>query len=377
MTRLVPYSAVEPEAWPAKFRRLLDLSHAPTCPLEKPSVAAGWRDTTFKLHTWNVGFFVGWLRWTGRFQGDWDLHQYATPDVVGAYVEDMRGFNLSTRTIATRVDGVRAALSALSPDIQTGWLMRGINELRKEPSDRRRTGERSQHTAQLVELGMELMNGACRSGSNQSDARKALQYRDGLMIVFLALAVPRLSPLQVMVVGQHLVPHDGVFKIQWSAQEMKEGKPYEADLDTELSELFQRYFDEFHPTLLAQAGSEPATAAVWVSCQGGQLSRGGITHAIKKRTKHEFGELVFPHAFRHSAATSLALERPDLICLATPLLQHQAESSRELYVWADKIDASRKFGDVLDRSRFGRRRRPSRNAGSSSRQPAPKKGRGR
>lgn len=359
MNKPMPYSAIPPCAWPPQLRRLIDLRHAPIKPLEKMSVAAGWRDTTYNYYLSNVGFFVGWLQWTDRFQDTWDLHQYATPDVIGAYVEDLRVFTLSSRTIANRVDGVRAALAALSSGYPTAWLMRGINELRKELSDRRRTGERSQHTSELVSLGMELMNQAGRPGSNQRDVTKAILYRDGLMIVFLALAVPRLSPLQVMQLGQHLVPHDGSFKIQWTPQEMKEGKAYEALLPLELAKLFQRYIDEFRSVLLALARGGPAKAvpAVWVSCVGRQLSRGGIKHAIKKHTKLRFGESVFPHAFRHSAATSLALDRPDLIRVATPLLQHQSESSRNLYVLADKIDASREFGEALDRRRFRRRRR--------------------
>ena len=363
MPKLMPFSAVKPDAWPPQFRRLLDLRHAQTGPLELPSVASGWRETTFNLHLWNVGYFVGWLKWSDRFQGTSDLYEYATPEVIGAYVDDMRGFALSTRTIATRVDGVRAALTALSPSYPTDWLMHGINQLRDEPSDRRRTRQRSQHTARLVELGMDLMNQACRPCSNQRDVMKAILYRDGLMIVFLALAVPRLSPLSVMALEQHLVAHDGVFKISWSAQEMKEGKAFAAQLDPELSALFQRYFDGFRPILLARTQGNTSEAAVWLSRDGGQLSRGGIRHAIKKRTKLEFGESVFPHAFRHSAATSLALDRPDLIRIATPLLQHQSATSRELYVLADEFDASQKFGQALDLRRFGQRRarKPTRN----------------
>ena len=367
MPKLLPFSAIKPDAWPPQFRRLLDLRHAPSGPLETPSVAAGWRDTTFDFHLSNVGFFLGWLKWTGQFQEALHLHEYATPEVVGAYADDMRGFTLSTRTIANRVDGVRAVLTALSPGYPTDWLMHGINKLRTEPSDRRRTRQRSQHTAELVQLGMSLMNQACRDGSNQRDDTKAILYRDGLMIVFLALAVPRLSPLHVMALGQHLVEHDGVFKIRWSAQEMKENKAYEAELAPELSDLFQRYFAEFRPILLARAAGDPVKAltAVWVSWHGGQLSRNAINHAIKKRTKLAFGESVFPHAFRHSAATSLALDRPDLIRIATPLLQHQSATSRELYVLADEFEASRKFGEALDLRRFGRqhRRLRTRNAG--------------
>lgn len=365
MTKLVPYSAVKPEAWPPEFRRLLELRRAPTGPLEMPNVAAGWRGTTYEFHIWNVGYFTGWLAWTGRLRNGAELRQYVTPEIVGAYVDDMRGFKLSTRSIAARVDGVRAALAALAPGYQTAWLMRGINQLRKEPSDRRCTRQRSQHTADLVALGMDLMNAACHPSLNQREVTKAILYRDGLMIVFLALAVPRLSPLHAMALGQHLVARGDVFQIRWSAQEMKEGRAYEAQLDPELSYLFHQYIDKFRSILLARAGDGPAKAksAVWLARDGGQLSRRGIYNVIRKRTKDEFSESVFPHAFRHSAATSLALARPDLIRLATPLLQHQAETSRELYVLADKITASRKFGDALNRRRFGRgRRRPATNA---------------
>ena len=130
MPKLMPFSAVKPDAWPPQFRRLLDLRHAQSGPLELPSVASGWRETTFNLHLWNVGYFVGWLKWSGRFQDTTDLYEYATPEIIGAYVDDMRGFALSTRTIATRVDGVRAALTALSPSYPTDWLMHGINKLR-------------------------------------------------------------------------------------------------------------------------------------------------------------------------------------------------------------------------------------------------------
>jgi integrase/recombinase XerD len=358
MTKLVPFSAIKPDAWPPQFRRLLDLRHAPSRPLETPNVAAGWRDTTFEFHLWNVGFFTGWLNWTGRFQEAAELQEYATPEIVGAYVDDMRGFNLSTRTIANRVDGVRAALAALSPGYETDWLMCGINRLRAEPSDRRRTGQRSQHTGRIVDAGMALMNEAVRAGSNQKDVERAILYRDGLMIVFLALAVPRLACLHCMALGQHLVEHDAVFRITWSAKEMKEAQAYEARLDPELSDLFRRYLDEFRPILVAEERRSPAAAgtALWIGRFGRPLERRVMYNAIITRTAEAFGESVFPHAFRHSAASSLALDRPDLISIATPLLQHQAATSRELYILADEFAASQKFGEALDVRRFGGRR---------------------
>ncbi|WP_428667638.1 tyrosine-type recombinase/integrase [Reyranella sp.] len=354
MAKLVPYSVVKPEAWPPEFRRLLDLRNTPTNPLEMPSVAAGWRATTYEFHIGNVGYFAGWLACTKRLRDVGELREYATSEIIGAYVDDMRSHDLSTRTIANRVDGVRAALAAISPEYRTDWLMRGINRLRLERSDRRRTSQRSRHTADLVALGMSLMNNACHSDSKQNGVTRAISYRDGLIIVFLALAVPRLSPLHAMALDQHLIARGDVYQIKWSAQEMKEGNAYEAQLDRELSHLFRRYVDEFRPILLARDDAIDKTVALWIARDGGQLSCKGIYGIIRKRTNEEFDEPVFPHSFRHSAATSLALERPDLIKLATPLLQHQAETSRDLYVLADKIAASRKFGETLNRRRFRR-----------------------
>jgi hypothetical protein len=152
--------------------RLLDLRRAPAGPLELPSVASSWRETTFNLHLWNVGYFVGWLKWSGRFRTT-DLYVYATAAVIGAYVDDMRGFGLST-TIATRVDGVRASLAALSPSTSTDWLMHGISKLRDEPSDRRAPSEIA--APALGRAGMDLM-GQAAPGNQQTPRKQSVSRR--------------------------------------------------------------------------------------------------------------------------------------------------------------------------------------------------------
>ena len=74
---------------------------------------------------------------------------------------------------------------------------------------------------------------------------------------------------------------------------------------------------------------------------------------------------MFPHAFRHSAATTLVLERPDLIKLVTPLLQHRDISSREVYVLADHVEAGQRYGEVI----AARRTRGRRSSGRRDHQP--------
>lgn len=348
MPRLLPYSAIKPLAWPPALQRLHDLRQAKPGAFTKRNVAATWRDTTFDLHVWNVSYFVGWLKWSGRLNEHADFSGWITPEVLGVYVDDMRVAGLSSRTMATRVDGVRAVLTALSPGTATAWLMRGINTLRAEPSDRRRTQARMQHTARIVELGRSLMKQAVEE-AGATPHQRAVLYRDGLIIAFMALAVPRLDTVSVMRLGQHLLHQKDGYRIAWSAREMKEERPHEAKLGPELSALLQRYLNEFRPVLAAQARPTRAdpTTAVWVNKRGGPLSSRGIYNLIVERTAAAFDESMFPHVFRHSAATTLVLERPDLIRLVTPLLQHRDSSSRELYVLADHVEAGHRYGAVI------------------------------
>ena len=96
----------------------------------------------------------------------------------------------------------------------------------------------------------------------------------------------------------------------------------------------------------------------WVNKRGGPLSSRGIYDLIVEQTGAAFDESMFPHAFRHSAATTLVLKRPDLIKLVTPLLQHRDSSSRELYVLADQVEAGHRYGAEIA-SRRSKRRRPA------------------
>jgi len=177
----------------------------------------------------------------------------------------------------------------------------------------------------------------------------------------MALAVPRLDTVSMMILGQHLTRHQDEYRIAWSRREMKEDRPHEARLGAELSGLIQRYLDAFRPVLAAKSKHPEAGAksAVWLNKRGQPLRSRIIYDLIVARTGAAFDKSMFPHAFRHSAATTLILERPDLIKLITPLLQHRDISSREYYILSDRMEAGRRYGEALAERR-ARRRHPSR-----------------
>jgi integrase len=353
MTKLVPYSAIKPESWPPAWRQLFELRAPPPRRLEKRSAAATWRNGTFGQRVWNLGYFLGWLHWSHRYREDMTLAQYVTQNAMEAYVDHLETFNLSPRTIANRVESVGAAMSVLSPEVAVDWLASGITSLRNEPSDRRRTRERSRHTADLVGLGVSLMRQALDPEWEASDVTRAIACRDGLIIAFDSLVGTRLSPLRVMAVGQHLIPHGPTFKLHWSAAETKSGQPYDATLPPEVAALFHCYLSDarFRPMLERQSAAPQR--AVWLSRDGAPLSAHAIYELFIRRTEDRFGVSVYPHAARHSACTTLALERPDLIEIITPLLHHVRSSTRELYNLATSLEAGQSYSESLHQARFG------------------------
>jgi integrase/recombinase XerD len=354
MPALLPFSMIKPEAWPIPFQLFLDARVQPDDPL-RFSRAIRWRPATFRQYTIGLGYFLGWLHWSERYQENQGLRAYVTRDIAKAYLADMEKFGLAPPTMASRLDALHAALAVVAPDVDRSWLMAGINRLRSLPSDRRRTRERVQHTADVVEVGMRLMREADRMDERHA-LWSAIQFRDGLLLVFAALVVPRIGTVPKMLLGKHVIQIGAACKISWSAEEMKGGQPYEARLGPELSALLARYIAKYRPVLLARRKEVPKDEpAFWLSRDGTPLSQRQLAMRITNRTKTLLGVSVFPHALRHGAATTLAIERPELIDIVTPLLQHRHTRSRQHYNVADGVAAGRDFGKTLEARRASNR----------------------
>ena len=71
---------------------------------------------------------------------------------------------------------------------------------------------------------------------------------------------------------------------------------------------------------------------------------------IRGRTQDGFGDYSNPHSFRDAAATTMAVEDPDHIRLAAPLLGHRSPATTERhYQLAQSLDAHRQFAGTLER----------------------------
>ena len=126
----------------------------------------------------------------------------------------------------------------------------------------------------LVDLGRRMMTSA-EQESGWSERRRAVHYRDGLMIALMAYRPLRLKNFASIVLGVHLVQQSGGWWLQFPASGMKAKRPYEVALPAALVPELEHYLAVHRKVLLAGESGQlsPSTDALWVSEVGTMLGK--------------------------------------------------------------------------------------------------------
>ena len=73
-----------------------------------------------------------------------------------------------------------------------------------------------------------------------------------------------------------------------------------------------------------------------------------IYDVFTRRTAAAFGQSINPHLFRDCAATSIAIDDPAHVRIASQILGHRSTATTEQYYnQAQAIDAARRYQDFL------------------------------
>jgi site-specific recombinase XerD len=170
------------------------------------------------------------------------------------------------------------------------------------------------------------------------------------MLSLLAARPLRLANLVGLTLERTLVRRGKQWWIEIPAADTKTKHPIELPWPEPLIAALDVYLS-CHRPVLAQ-GDEPGRPAVgqalWLSRSGGAMSRNGIYDRITKLTLKYLGRSVHPHLFRDCAATSLAIEDPAHVRIASSLLGHRRLATTErFYNQARNIEASRIMQNFL------------------------------
>jgi len=231
------------EQWPeADAQAWLIALEPPVDPFSECSAASSWSEPSRVKTAKGYGRWLHWVSETGLGLDERPADR-VTPQKARAYVTDLRRLN-SDSTVLCRIQELYDAIRVIAPDRDWAWLRRGQNRLRARCEPVRDKMGRIQPADVLVELGKTLMTEAATS---KSALRRAVLYRDGLIIAFLAFRFVRLSNLAMITLGLHLVRHTDGYRLCFSGPEMKGGRPFEAMVPAALVVAFDRYIDHHRP----------------------------------------------------------------------------------------------------------------------------------
>ena len=180
--------------------------------------------------------------------------------------------------------------------------------------------------------------------------RRFKTYRDGLMIGLLASRQLRLRNLAGLILDRTLVQRGDGWWIQIPAAETKTKDPIELPWPEMLVPHLQTYLADHRAGIAALRGSRTGTSsdALWLSMYGPPMNDNGIYIRIVARTREGLGQAINPHLFRDCAATSIAIDDPAHIGIASRLLGHRTGSTTERYYnQARSVEASRLMQDYL------------------------------
>lgn len=340
--------------WPEWDRRAWGQAFVAGDVLDPGGPGAHWSPYTKNKIEKGYGRFLTWLDFEGRLDPDTCPEDRISPEIVAKYVGHLQELNAS-QTVLSRINELTLAMKVMAPKYDRTYLKRLQSVLRAQVTPARDNRARVQHSGELRNLGLSLINSVRKSGS--TPLQNAIDYRDGLMILLLAYVPLRRKNFTALRYNDHFVQHGEELWIdvpgECSKTRTKNGKPIDRPLPDELRDCLEEYITIHRAFLLQRRGrwhKHPGDA-LWISKDGSALTEIAFYFRIKKRTEAAFGYIVNPHLFRHSAATTIAIERPKQVKMASAILGNSPSTAGRHYNLANTIDAATRYQDELAKLR--------------------------
>jgi integrase len=347
LSRCLPVTsrpAADQAAWAAAHRRggLLD----------DDGLAAQWAAATSSIIARGYGRFLSFLVEVGGLAPEDPPAMRVTAARVEAYIAQLRGYNHSS-TVAARVAELARAVGVMASTTDWAWLRRIARRLRRSATPARDDRARLVPARTLFDLATSLMQRA-ETTATVPAWRRALLFRDGLMLAMLCAWAPRARNIAATMIGTNLQQRADVFWAVFGSHETKNGRPIEVPLPPEYTTWVKRYLDHYRPILVSRSPISLGGKAFWISHCGLPLTVKEVGQRVGAVTKRELGKALNPHLFRKIGSTELAIRDPAHVGLAQPLLGHaDYRTTAKAYNLGRAIDAARRVHEMIEGIRSG------------------------
>ncbi|MGR3715312.1 MAG: tyrosine-type recombinase/integrase [Thermohalobaculum sp.] len=351
--------------WPLPDRLAWEASRNDD-PFVTAHLGTTWRPASVTSAIRAYGRWLGWLQ-----RQNVDLIAEA-PDArftvprLRAYAGFL-GETCAPMTVASYIGVLCMVTAAIFPQTDWAWLRRVQCNLRRQSKPARDKAAEMVSADALHRLGVDLMEAAMdRLAAPEGDAtdaarkackRVARDFRDGLIIAFLAHRPLRVSNLLQIEIGHHLRVDHGIVRITFSADETKGHRRLDTTWPEGLRSHLETYLAQVRPILMAAnipgrpfTAVQPAVARLWVGQGGTPLTAGGLQKIMRRHSRRRFGKAIPAQRARDIGASFLANTTPHAVRAAADVLGHSSLRITERnYIQADPAVADETYACLLDR----------------------------
>ena len=348
MTLLLPYEdparrCLKVHEWPEVDQQLWHQILQPGDILDG-TVGSGfhWSEATREKYRKGYGRWLTYLIISNQFDADEGPTERITPERVSSYMDDLNE-TISSWTVWGRIAELLAVAKAFAPDTDWSWLRRIVSYLEANGRDGRIKLPRLRPSGEIVAWAYERMDNIVVA---PPDRDPASHYRDALMIALLITCPPmRLGNLAMIQVGKHLKSIGDGYHLRFAADETKTRKPLLIPVMDSLAPYIKYYLDNVRPALLQAVEWDH----LWITKYGNPMKGKTIYDRITTVTERAFGVSINPHLFRDCAVTSVAIDDPEHIGIAAPILGHtDPRTTEKHYIQANAIVAGRRLRNSID-----------------------------
>src|SRR5919108_1038464 len=268
--------------WPLRDQQLWAEAQRPPGFLEAPKPASQWSPQRLKIVETSYGQWLFWLSRHGHLVPDLDPGERASPELVLQYVADLRA-RVAPYSVSMMVGALQRMLQVLAPHKDWDWLRRLYAHAKTTAKPRRPRMAHAVPPEQLFELGLRLMRNP-RSSRRGREYHEATHYRDGLIIATLISCPIRISSLEQIEIGKHLLCDGNRYLLSFPAEDTKTGQAFMGELPASLTPWIELYLTVHRPALLAR-GSDATTRRLWVGRWGEAMTERSLRDQINKRTR--------------------------------------------------------------------------------------------
>jgi len=339
------------ERWPAADRLAWQNACRPAVRFQRGGAAAHLKDITRNDLVRRYGYFMNFVERSEGLDPNADLIGYVTPERVDGYAAELEK-RVGSVTLYGNIYKLRRTAQLLNPAADLRWLCDLENDLALVVQPRSKFG-RLVYSQVLAEAGLTLMTEA-HSVMKGTSLQRALQFRNGLMVAFLAFHPIRLKNFAALDLGRTFRKVENDWWIVLPAAETKEKRHDERKLDPALVPWIELYLEKYRPVL---NGGHLEEKLLWSSSQGGPMTYKAIEGVIKASTLATTGVDVCPHLFRTSGVTTAATSAPTVPGLGTALLHHTDPGvADQVYNRAKCNVATQSYGTLIRQYRAAQRR---------------------